>query len=646
MKQSLHFLIILWSLSWISASAAIQLPKVLGDNMVLQRNARIPIWGWASKGETVKIKFADKKYSAKTGENGKWIIYMDPMSAGGPYEMVISGSNKITLKNILIGEVWVCSGQSNMEWPTININNAREEMANASFPNIRLFSVPKKVSSLPKEDLDGGEWMECNSANVANFSAVGFLFGRNLHKELNVPIGLINSSWGGTILETWASIEAVSAIPDFEDALSAMKKADFPALEKNVDKLTKEWHLKIENNDRGIKEQWQSPEYNDNEWKTLKLPQLWESAGLTMDGVVWFRKEIMLDANEAATGITLNLSAIDDSDISFVNGKKIGETLNQYNNRREYKINSDVLRTGKNIIAVKVIDTGGGGGIWGNADDLSYTSSKGKTSLASEWKYNIGIDPGIYPTSSAGPNAYPTLLFNGMINPLLPYAIQGAIWYQGESNTSRANQYETIFPMLINDWRKQWNNPKMPFLFVQLANYMDAKPEPGESEWAELRDAQLKTLSVNKTGMAVIIDIGEAKDIHPRNKQDVAYRLSLAARKIAYAHDVVYSGPIYNSHKMEGNKIILSFKNTGSGLIAKDKYGYLKGFTIAGEDRIFVWAQASIVGDKVIVWSDKVNNPVSVRYAWADNPDDANFYNVEGLPASPFRTDDWPGITK
>jgi sialate O-acetylesterase len=441
-------------------------------------------------------------------------------------------------------------------------------------------------------------------------------------------------------------MDAVSAIPDFEDALNNMKKSNLAEMEKNVDNLMKEWNRKIENDDQGVKEQWQSSTYDDSQWKTMKLPQLWETAGLTMDGIVWFRKEIILDASEIANGITLNLGQIDDSDISFVNGQKIGETINQYSNKREYKVAPDALKVGKNIIAVKVIDTGGGGGIWGDAADLSYTSVKGKFSLATDWKYNIGVNPGENPTSSTGPNSYPTLLFNGMISPLLPYAVQGAIWYQGESNASRANQYETIFPMLINDWRKQWNNPKMPFLFVQLANYMAAKPEPGESEWAELRDAQSKTLSVNKTGMAVIIDIGEAKDIHPRNKQDVAYRLSLAARKIAYAQDIVYSGPTYNSYKIDGNKIIITFKNTGSGLVAKDKYGYLKGFAIAGEDKKFVWAKAVIDGDKVVVWSNDINNPVAVRYAWADNPDDANFYNKEGLPASPFRTDDWPGITQ
>lgn len=628
-----------------TAISAVKLPKIIGNNMVLQQNVKTPVWGWADKGEKVRISFAGKHYSSVANASGKWIVYMDPLPAGGPFDLTISASNKIVLKNILVGEVWVCSGQSNMEWPLSSVNDSEKEIAAANYPKIRLFTVPKKVSAIAQEDMENGEWVECSPSTIPGFSAVGYFFGRNLQKHLNVPVGLINSSWGGTILETWASEEAVNTIPDFQKAVAEMKKADLTALEANITKLQKEWNEKLERGDRGLKENWNSPGFNHASWKTMKLPELWESAGLNMDGVVWFRKEITLDAAEVASGITLNLGAIDDSDHTFVNGTQVGETMNQYSKQRVYNVGSEKLKPGVNIIAIKVIDTGGGGGIYGDAADMFYVSSKGKTSLAGEWKYEIGVDPGPNPSSSVGPNAYPTLLYNGMIRPMLPYAVQGAIWYQGESNASRAKQYQTIFPMLINDWRKQWNNPDMSFHFVQLANFMDAKPNPDQSAWAELREAQLKTLSVNKTGMAVIIDIGEAKDIHPRNKQDVGYRLSLAALKVTYKQDIVHSGPIFKSFVKEGNKMVLTFTNTGSGMISKDKYGYLKGFAIAGEDKKFVWAKAVIEGDKVVVWSESVANPVAVRYAWADNPDDANLYNKEGLPASPFRTDDWAGIT-
>ncbi|HEX3007737.1 MAG TPA: sialate O-acetylesterase, partial [Bacteroidales bacterium] len=626
--------------------AAVRLPHIISSNMVLQRNVKTPVWGWADKGEKIRITFAGKKYSTVANANGKWIVYMDALPEGGPYELVITASNKITLSNILIGEVWVCSGQSNMEWPVASVNNADTEIATANYPKIRLFTVPKKISGTPKDDIDNGQWQECSSATIPGFSAVGYFFGRNLHQNLNVPIGLINSSWGGTILETWASTEAVSTIPDFNNAMAELKKADLPALEANAEKLRKEWNDKINNGDKGVKENWSSATYSDASWRTMELPQTWEKAGLDIDGVVWFRKEIKLDAAEAAAGISLNLGAIDDSDNTFVNGNKVGETLDEYSKKRVYNIAPQYLKEGVNIIAVKVIDTGGGGGIWGDPADMFYTTTKGKISLVGTWKYEIGVNPGVNPSSQVGPNAYPTLLFNGMIHPILPYAVQGAIWYQGESNASRAKQYERIFPMLINDWRKQWNNSNLSFHFVQLANYMAVKPQPGDSEWAELRDAQLKTLSLDKTGMAVIIDIGEAKDIHPRNKQDVGYRLSLAARKVTYGQDIVYSGPTYKSFSKEGNRMVLQFSNTGSGMIAKDKYGYVKGFAIAGDDKKFVWAQATIEGDKVIVWSNDVKNPTAVRYAWADNPDDANLYNKEGLPASPFRTDNWEGITK
>lgn len=649
MKLTTHKLIIIAILVFITGlttSAAVRLPKIISSNMVLQRNVKTPVWGWADKGEKVKISFAGKNYTATANAAGKWIVYMDPLPEGGPYDLTITASNKITLKNILIGEVWVCSGQSNMEWSVSSSNNAEAEIAAANYPRIRLFTVPKKVSGLPKDDIENGEWQECSPATVPGFSAVGYFFGRNLQQNLNVPIGLINSSWGGTILETWASEEAVLSIPDFQTHMADLKKADLPAMEANFEKMQKEWNDKMSNGDRGTKENWNAAEFNDNSWKTMNLPQLWESAGLNMDGVVWFRKEIKLDEAEATAGITLNLGAIDDSDNTFVNGKQVGETMNQYSQKRVYNVGANVLKAGVNVIAVKVTDTGGGGGIYGDAADMFYVSAKGKISLAGAWKYEIGVDPGPNPSSKVGPNAYPTLLFNGMIKPILPYAVQGAIWYQGESNAGRAKQYERIFPLLINDWRKQWNNPNMSFHFVQLANYMASKPEPVNSEWAELRDAQLKTLSLPKTGMAVIIDIGEAKDIHPRNKQDVGYRLSLAARKVTYNQDIVYSGPVYKSFEKNGNKIVLTFSNIGSGLMAKDKYGYLKGFAIAGDDKKFVWARATIEGDKVVVWSESVSNPVAVRYAWADNPDDANFYNREGLPATPFRTDNWEGITK
>jgi Beta-galactosidase/beta-glucuronidase len=632
------------------AVANVTLPRIFTDNMVLQRDVKVPVWGWADKGEKVTVTFAGKKYSATPDATGKWVVSLAPLAAGGPYEMTITGKNLITLKNILMGEVWLCSGQSNMEMPLAGwgrIKDYQTEIANANYPNIRLFTVPKKIGNKPVKDMESGKWEECSPSTIPEFSSVAYFFGRNLNKELKVPIGLINSSWGGTVAETWVSAGAINTMNDFKVQLNTLDGLDWTNLKSDFEKKAKEWDETVEKKDIGLLEHWENPTLKDDDWKTMNLPQLWEAAGLPdFDGVVWFRHEFILDEKEAAAGITLYLGKIDDSDVSFVNGKQIGSTMNKYSEPRVYKVDASLLHKGKNTIAVRIIDYSGGGGIWGEPQELSYKSSNGTVSLADNWRYKPGIKMDSKPDVNIGPNSFPTLLYNGMIYPLLPLAIRGAIWYQGEANASRAYQYQTLFPLLINDWRTQFANPQMPFYFVQLANYQSHVREPAESDWAELREAQAKTLALPNTAMAVIIDIGEANDIHPKNKQDVGYRLSLPALNMIYGKDIVYSGPTYKSMSIEGNKIRLKFDNVGTGLYSKDKYGYLKGFAIAGADKKFVWAKAYIENNEVVVYSDAITNPVAVRYAWANNPDDVNLYNKEGLPASPFRTDTWKGITE
>lgn len=642
--------VILLGLYFPKVMANVTLAKIFTDNMVLQRDVKVPVWGWADKGEKVTVTFNDKKYIAVPDANGKWVVYLDPHAAGGPFDLMIKGKNQITLKNILMGEVWLCSGQSNMEMPLAGwgrINNYQEEIAAANYPNIRLFTVARKIGNKPAKDLDEGKWEACSPSTIAEFSSVGYFFGRNLHKELNIPIGLINSSWGGTVAETWVSAGAVSVIEDFKNQVQKLNNIQWDKLRAELETKSQQWDENVAKNDVGIKESWFNPELNDATWEKMNLPQLWEKAGLSdFDGVVWFRYEFILDETEANAGVTLYLGMIDDSDISYLNGKEIGSMMNKYNEKRIYKVDPAVLRKGKNVITIRVFDTGGGGGIWGDSQDLYYASGTGKHSLAGAWKYKPGIKTDAKPDMNVGPNSFPTLLYNGMIYPLLPLAIRGAIWYQGEANASRAYQYQTLFPILINDWRKQFDDPKMPFYFVQLANFNPALKEPAESDWAELREAQSKTLSLPNTGMAVIIDIGDASDIHPKNKQDVGYRLSLPALKWTYGRDIVFSGPTYKSMSVEGNKVRIKFDNVGSGLVTKDKYGYVKGFAVAGADKKFVWAKAYIENNEIVVYSDAVTNPVAVRYAWADNPDDVSLYNKENLPASPFRTDDWKGITQ
>lgn len=620
--------------------------RIFGSNMVLQQNAMIPVWGWADPGEKVTVVLDKDKATAKAGKDGKWMVKLNPLQAGGPYVMTVKGKNTITFNNVLIGEVWVCSGQSNMEFKVSQGYHAEQEAASANYPKIRFFTVAKKIGYAPLKDLDQGEWVECSPETAPDFSAVGYFFGRELYKNLDVPVGLIHSSWGGTNIESWTSAAAMDKIDDFSQPMAEERKVNPETIQKNIEEGMKTWTDQVQNQDAGKINKWEYADLADTDWPIMPLPTLWENAGLPdFDGVVWFRKTIQLNASDLNGDAVLSLGPIDDSDDTYVNGTKIGSTWEQYDKRRIYKIPKGLLHAGTNVIAVKVIDSGGGGGIWGESKQMYLDLGTNRISLAGNWKYKVGIKTKATAKDAGGPNSFPTLLYNGMIYPIIPYAIKGVIWYQGENNAGRAYQYRTLFPAMISDWRNNWGEGNFPFLFVQLANFMAARENPSESTWAELREAQTMTLSLPNTGMALAIDIGDAADIHPKNKQDVGKRLALCALNIAYGKEVIYSGPVYQSLKVEGDKAVITFSNTGKGLVVHDKYGYVKGFALAGDDKKFYWAKGEISGNKVILQSNRVKNPVAVRYAWADNPDDADLYNEEGLPAVPFRTDQWKGIT-
>jgi len=631
--------------------AEVRLPHLIGSHMVLQRNQELRIWGWANRMEKVTVHLNDAVESTRAGLDGKWTITLPPQEAGGPHTMKIRGRNIIELENVLIGDVWVCSGQSNMEYRMEAFPWAGEEASRADFPEIRLFTVPKNTQLSPADEIPGGEWQECNPETVLPFSAVGYFFGRHIHKEVGVPVGLLNTSWGGTNIETWISGESIGQVPEFAERVASLADLDSEAALERKKAEMREIIDKYAAEKPGIQEGqaiWAEPDLDLEGWGRMELPQLWEGAGLVgLDGFVWFRQEIDLPADVARRGITLKLGPIDDSDWTWVNGHKVGETMQKYNLDRIYEVPAEYLKEGKNVIAVRVEDTGGGGGFNGSDEQMIIVSDDFKISLAGEWRFRVSpTELDLNTGAVLGPNSNPTLLYNGMIHPILNFRVKGAIWYQGESNASRAYQYRELFPLMIEDWRKHWEYPDMAFMFVQLANFMEASGKPGESTWAELREAQFMALSLPGTGMAVAIDIGEADDIHPINKQDVGKRLALPALYFAYDRDIVYSGPIYKDMIVAGDNAILSFEHVGGGLKARNRYGYLKGFSIAGEDRVFHWARALIKGDKVFVVSENVKKPVAVRYGWADNPDDVNLYNIEGLPASPFRTDDWPGKTK
>ncbi len=629
--------------------AIVKLPQVISSNMVLQRNAPVKIWGMAKKREVVTIFFNGQTIKTRAGRKGKWQVLLKSMKAGGPFKMTIQGKNKIILDNILIGDVWICSGQSNMEMSVARSNDAEAEIAAANYDKIRLFTVPKSISNVPKSDMAEGSWLTCSSKNIARFSAVAYYFARRLQKDVDVPIGLVHTSWGGTGVETWTSINGLSSQDGFADGIEILKDFDPKEYANNRKKKLLEITGPLPGADLGMKGEkaiWAQPNNDFSTWKTMELPQHWENAGLIdLDGILWFMIDFELDEEEAKHRIALHLGKIDDSDDTYINGVRVGGMVEKHNVPRVYSLENDVARIGKNVLVVRVEDIYLGGGFASHGKDMFIKTTKRKIPLSGIWKYRIG--KGIIATKDEGnPNSMPSLLFNGMISPLLPMTIKGAIWYQGEHNAGRAYEYRKLFPNMIRDWRKHFNQGDFPFLFVQLANFQKAEEEPVESNWAELREAQSMTLNnTPNTGMAVIIDIGDADDIHPTNKQDVGNRLAMSALSKVYNKEYAAS-PTYESMKVKKNVVYVKFNEIGKGLIVKSKYGYVNGFAVAGVDKKFHWAKAYIKDNNtVVVESDAVASPVAVRYAWANNPDDVNLYNSAGLPVDPFRTDDWPGVT-
>ena len=641
----------------------IQVPAFFSDGMVLQRDQDIHIWGKAAPNAFITVHWQDEKTRIKTSAEGDWNFNTSALPAGGGHTLtIIYQQDTLAIRDILIGDIWICSGQSNMEWPVYKSDSAEAEIAAADFPNIRLFDLPRQGAFKPLRFFKKpGEWKKAVGNNTADFSAVAYFFGRNLHLEKGVPIGLISTNWGGTNAETWTSAEGLKAFPHIYTYAAEMLARD-----KSIETLVAEddqaatdwWATYFESKDQGNQADWQRFDFEDKDWPTMNIPTSWEAAGLEeFDGVVWFRKTFELPKNLQGQNLHLRLGFINDYDAVWVNGKQIGKTIKS-GAWRTYPVPADLLRpNGQNTIAIKVLNrTGDGGLIEERADKIGlspdpYQLTPGDLNLSGNWKYHPAeqIEAGKVPLPPKGgtdysPNRHPSMLYNAMVHPFTKLPIRGVIWYQGESNASRAEEYRQLFANMITDWRQQWGQD-FPFLWVQLANFRAPAPTPAPSDWAELREAQALALQLPKTGMATAIDIGEAGDIHPRNKQEVGRRLALAARQIAYGEDLVYSGPVYESADFTDNTVTVTFSNIGSGLMAKDKYGYLKGFAIAGPDQKFKWAQARIQGDKVVVSSPEVRQPVAVRYAWADNPDDANLYNKEGLPALPFRTDEWPGIT-
>jgi len=622
------------------AFSQVRLPRLVRDSMILQRDAKINIWGWAAAGEKLTIKFNGKSYKTTTGANGKWSLQLAPTKAGGPYSMDIIASNKISLKEILVGDVWLCSGQSNMVHQ-MELHSIRyaDDIAKANYPEIRHFWLPT-MNDLngPHDDLPTGYWKWANPQDVRQFSVVAYFFARTIYEKYHVPIGLINSSVGGPPVEAWTSEEGLKEFPDL---INTIQKNKDSAYVNSVNRKAAANNKRPEPKDKGLLEpvRWYDPSYIPKAWHSINVPGYWEDQGIKdLDGIVWYRKEVDVPASMTGVPAKVFLGRIVDIDFLYINGKLVGNTGYQYPQRR-YQVPADLLKPGKNIFIVRVINNAGKGGF---VPDKPYSLIAGKDTidLKGYWQYKVAdvfVPQGPMEKGIAAQDQ-PTALYNAMIAPLTNYNIKGVLWYQGEGNTWKPEDYEKLLPALISDWRSKWKQPDLPFLYVQLPNFGDMNYLPSESKWARLRESQLKTLSVPNTAMAVTIDLGEWNELHPDNKKDIGLRLALAAQKITYGENIVYSGPIFKSAMTDSNRITISFSNTGSGLISIDGEE-LSQFAIAGADKKFVWANAKIVGDKVSVWNDAVAMPLYVRYAWSDNPDGANLYNKEGLPASPFRTD-------
>lgn len=655
---------------WIagSASADVKLPAIFSDHMVLARTGKVPVWGKADPGEEVSVTLSGQTSRCKAGPDGKWMVDLNLKdSAQGPFEMTVEGKNKIRISDVVVGEVWVGGGQSNMELPLKRLLKSPEEVASSANPMLRQYEVRKKPSAdAPAEDCEGF-WAVAGPGTTAEFGSLGYYFGKALQKALNVPVGFVKDCWGGTTIEPWISAPSIASVASLEAEAQPRHK-----LSTNNMTALAAW---LKNNNRedhpttDLAAFTTGPVSAADGWTPVKPVGEVSAPGFPKCGAFWFRKDVTLSGPQLHAPQVLELALTCDFDRVYWNGTFLGETTCQNNTGantvRRYFIPESLIKEGTNSLAVRVFAPV-------VPPAFSWPPQIGTTNLAGPWQAKVEFalpppDAGTPPAPKIIPqNAVASSLFNGMIHPIIPYAITGVVWYQGESNSKRAYNYRTALPLLIKDWRQQWKQGDFPFYFCQLANFRPKQPSPGESDWAELREAQCMALSVPNTGQAVLIDLGESGDIHPQNKEAAGERLANIALACTYGKSVPFANPLYKSMKIEGDKIRLSFTNIEGGLVAKDlpptyivktqngstaplvrnsPQSELEGFAICGEDRKWFWADAKIDGDSVLVWSSHVPAPIAARYAWADNPT-CNLYSKSGLPASPFRTDDFPGITQ
>lgn len=623
---------------------------VFQNHMVLQRDKEVPVWGTADPGENVTVEFAGQKLSNTADAQGKWMVKLAPLktSATGA-KMTISGKNKLELDDLLVGEVWLASGQSNMGFVLPDSINGDAEVASAKYPEIRFLPV-KCVWSKEPTDQFTGKWQKTTPENAKGFSAIAYFYARELHKTLNVPVGIIQSAWGGTPAQSWMPIEDVKARPELYGHYLDNYNKFLSITGKELAELRAEAEKSQRRKDpgnEGEKKGWHETNCDTSTWKTLNVPGYLEQVFPGWDGVFWFRREVEIPSDWAGKELTFVLGAVDDVDMTYFNGKQVGSTGTTvpewWDYQRIYKIPASLVKAGKNTIAVRVVDERFAGGLAGPKIYLEGPDGK-QINLAGTWSImdEVKMKPLPMPQFAYIPHI-PSYLWNGMINPFVPFAIRGVIWHQGENNSGEPEIYRSLFQDLITSWRREFKQGDFPFYYIQLSNYMKRLPTPTQTAggWPGLREAQTMALRLPNTGMAVTIDIGDANDIHPRNKQENGRRLALIALVNTYGmKDAVWHGPMFQTAEFKDGKAILSF-DTGSflpnGLVKKGDS--LTGFTICGEDHMFVPAEANIISThQVEVSNPQVAKPIAVRYAWANNPE-CNLFNPEGLPACPFRTD-------
>ncbi len=656
------------------------MPSVFSSHMVIQHGQTVRLWGksepggfvvatviglkvWGEPGEVdpFAAPFVERQGQATVDEDGHWSMEIDAFETYGHYEIQVSaGQEQLIFEDVLVGEVWLASGQSNMHWAVANSNDPAAEIAAADYPGIRIFQAPLLANETPVWTTDA-EWKICSPQTIRGFSAVAYFFGRALHQELNVPIGLLHTSWGGTPVEAWTSLAALESdevsAPIVERTRNAWNAPgqSLPVMHANPDNT-------------GLTAGYARTDFDDEAWTAVNLPGPFEELfAADQDGVVWFRRTVALPETLKGQDLTLSLGPIDDADVTYVNGEAIGETpvnANAWDEARVYTVPARVvaLQEGQITIAIRAFDRMGGGGLHGEAAQLTLGVEGDTIELAGPWQSHIEHDQRAGQLRGAQNGGMRLqdrgeALYNGMILPYAPYAIKGAIWYQGESNAWRAVQYRTLMPMMIRNWRELWNQADdardFPFAMVLLANFQQPVAEPGDSQWAELREAQIMTVgSMERMGAASAIDIGQADDIHPRNKQDVGARLSVWALATEYDRDLVWRGPSLKTALVERDAMLLELDLHGGESLALRGDGPLSGFALAGEDGVWHWADSALIlgPASIMVRSAGVPDPVAVRYAWSNNPTDgehpANLTNDQGLPAEPFRSDDWPVTTE